>query len=80
LRALDGDAWDAESERLDRLWKVAYAACFVEFAMSRGWSREDAESWPDNIVDDALMTAHEHGDCPRMTAEYDVIECEKECA
>lgn len=58
-------------------WKARYAMEFVRFAVSRGWSREDAETWPVNIADDAFML----GDaCPIRAAQNDVPYCEDEAA
>lgn len=75
----DGDEWDSLNEAFSRDWKAAYSAAFVEIAVSRGWSCEDAETWPENIADDALIDgAPKHDWCPRLTAEADVVECERQ--
>lgn len=74
----DGEDWDELHEAFEWDWKAAYAAAFVEIAVSRGWGLEDAESW--DIADEALMDgAPDHGYDPRRTAEADVIACEIEC-
>ena len=76
LHALDGDAWDQESERLDQLWKAEYAQAFVEYALSRrGWTRENAEVWASEIVDEALLY---HAGDPVKAAQADVVACEQE--
>ena len=46
LAAFDGEEWDAAHERLEQEWLAAYTAAFVEIAVSRGWRREDATTWP----------------------------------
>jgi hypothetical protein len=75
LRALDGEAWDTECERLDMLWKAEYITAFVAFAVLRNWTAENADEWAQSIVDDALI--ERKGD-PKAAAEADVIECEWE--
>lgn len=79
--AAPDDEWDRLSEAFDADWKAAYSAAFVEAAMARGWSLSDAESWPEHIVDDALIdAASTFGWCPQRTAAADVLICEMECA
>ena len=57
LIELDGDEWDAAHKRLEQEWLAAYTAAFVEIAVSRGWRREDAETWPVGIGDEAFIVA-----------------------
>jgi len=77
----DGEDWETLHEAFARDWKAAYSRRFIEFAVSRGWSEFDAATWPDNIVDDALLWgACEHDWCPIRTAEADVMACEVEDA
>jgi hypothetical protein len=52
LIELDGDEWDAAHKRLEQEWLAAYTAAFVEIAVSRGWRRENAETWPVGIGDE----------------------------
>ncbi len=80
VAAADDDDWDRLSEAFDADWKSAYSVAFVETAVSRGWSRENAESWPGEIAGEALLSAAGHDFCPRRTAEADVIACELERA
>jgi hypothetical protein len=76
LRELDGDEWDAESERLDALWTDAYQRAFVAYAITRpGWERENAEIWASETVDDALIALA--GD-PVAAAMLDVEQAEEE--
>jgi hypothetical protein len=80
VAAADDDDWDRLSEAFDADWKSAYSVAFVEIAVSRGWSRENAESWPGEIAGEALLSAVDNDFCPRRTAEADVIACELERA
>jgi hypothetical protein len=76
LRELAGDAWDAEAERLDRLWKTAYQEAFLAYALNRrGWDRKNAAVWASEIVDAALI---ELGGDPEAAARQDVLACELE--
>lgn len=76
-KTLDDEAWDTEAERLDQIWKRDYLESFVLFAVERGWSRENAETWADEIVDDALIEARgQHA--PQVMAHTDVISAEWE--
>jgi len=78
LRALDDEAWDRESERLDAVWKCEHRAACVAFALSRAaWRREDAEVWAAEIADEALI---ELGGDPRAAAQKDVNACQRETA
>ena len=79
LAAAGGEEWDQLHEALETDWKAAYSAAFVEIAISRGRSRENAESRPENIVDEALLSVAGHDQCPRRVAEADVRACEREC-
>jgi hypothetical protein len=75
---MDSDAWDAESERLDALWKTAYRLAFVDYALGRpGWEREHAEDWAENIVEDALIVLRSYA--PEEAAKIDVEQIELEC-
>jgi len=56
LVELDGDEWDAAHKRLEQAWLAAYTAAFVEIAVSRGWRREDAQTWPVGIGDEAFIS------------------------
>jgi hypothetical protein len=78
LCELDGDDWDAEHERIEAEWLPAYREAFVSIAVARGWSRENAETWPDQIDREAYVECYRHDGCPRRTAEADVIACEEE--
>jgi hypothetical protein len=77
LVALDGDEWDAAHERLEQEWLGAYTAAFVEIAVSRGWRRVDAETWPVGIGDEAFIEAYRYNWDPRRAAEFDVVACEE---
>ena len=57
---LDGDEWGAAHERLEQEWLAAYTAAFVEIAVSRGWRREDAETLPIGIGDEAFIEAYRY--------------------
>ena len=78
LSGMDGDAWDAESERLNALWRAEYVGAFVAEAVSRKWSRENAEAWAAQIADDALEFQVVRSADPSGAARNDVIECERE--
>ena len=78
LSVMDGDEWDAESERLNALWKAEYVAGFVAYAVSRKWTREDAKIWAGEIADEALH--YVSGTDPVDIARHDVVECELEAA
>ncbi len=56
LVELDGNEWDAAHERLEQDWLAAYTAAFVEIAVSRGWRRDDAQTWPVGIGDEAFRS------------------------
>ena len=58
LIELDGDEWDAAHKRLEQEWLAAYTVAFVGIAVSRGWRREDAETWPVGIGDEAFIERH----------------------
>lgn len=76
LAQLDGDAWDAESDRLDALWLAEYEQAFVGRALTRGWARGDAEVWADAIAGDAMLARGRES--PAEVAGEDVRECEME--
>ncbi len=78
LSVMDGDKWDTESERLEALWKAEYVEAFVAEAVSRKWTRENAETWAAHIVNDAMHHGFD-GD-PAAKARGDVVECELEAA
>ena len=77
LAELDGDEWDAAHERLEQEWLAAYTAAFVEIAVSRGWRREDAETWPVGIGDEAFIEAYLYDWDPCRAAAADVVACEE---
>ena len=79
LALLDGDEWEAEHERLKAEWCAAYSEAFVSVAVGRGWQREDAERWPEHIVDEAFIETYKHDCDPQKIAALDVIACEAEC-
>ena len=75
--AADGDEWDRLNQAFETDWEAAYSAAFVDIAVARGWSRENAESWPEHIVDDAFIDAAPvHEWCPVATGEADVLQIE----
>lgn len=78
LVAADGDEWDRLSAAYVSDWADAYCRAFVAFAVSRGWSQDEAESWPSHIVQDAMLEAAKWDWSPQAAAEADVIECEQE--
>lgn len=60
-------------------WGDSYRAEFLRFALSRKWVKEDAESWPDELCEDALLwSAPNNFYCPIKTAQQDVLACEQE--
>jgi hypothetical protein len=71
VAAADDDDWDRLSEAFDADWKSAYSVAFVETAVSRGWSRENAESWPGEIAGRRYCplrtVTFAHGVAPRPT-------------
>lgn len=79
VAASDGAEWDLLADAFDTAWKATYTLEFLSFAVSRGWSQEDAENWSNDITDGALLCADRHGYDPVKTAQHDVAECEKEC-
>jgi hypothetical protein len=66
-----------QHERLEVEWKAAYTEAFVSIAVDRGWEREDAETWPDQISQEASIEKYLFDSCPRRTAQADVIVCEE---
>ena len=78
LSAATGDEWDRLNEAFETEWCVAYTAAFIDYAVWRGWSREDAESWPDSLVEEALFTAPDFDYDPQAAAKADVVICESE--
>ena len=58
-------------------WLAAYTAAFVEIAVSRGWRRENAETWPVGIGDEAFFEAYRFNWDPRRAAAEDVVFCEE---
>lgn len=78
LAELDGPQWDTAEERIREEWAEAYTGAFVRIAVERGWKREDAASWPHEIVEQAYIASYYHDNCPERTAEADVTACEEE--
>ena len=77
LIELEGDEWHAAHNRLEQEWLAAYTAAFAEIAVSRGWRREDAGTWPVGIGNEAFVEAYRHNwGAWRATAE-DVVTCEE---
>ena len=76
LIELDGDAWADEHGQLEQAWLAAYTATFVEIAISRGWRRDDAVTWPVGIGGEAFIEAYRYDWDPGQAAEADVIACE----
>ena len=73
LTELGGDEWDAAHERLEQEWLGAYTAAFVEIAVSCGWRREDAETWPVGIGDEAFLEAYRYDWDPRRAAAAEFV-------
>ena len=80
MRELDGGAWDTEREWLDALWCAEYVAAFVAFALTRNWTRENAEEWAYGIAYEALNAACGFDLYPAEAARADVVECERDAA
>ena len=80
MRELDGGAWDTEREWLDALWCAEYVAAFVAFALTRNWTRENAEEWAHAISGDAVIDTRGGNDGPAAVARIDVVECERDAA
>ena len=78
--AANDDEWDRLSDAYETDWKAAYTAEFVRFAVSRNWSRENAEVWSSEIADEALNEARGSDADPVNVAQSDVAECEWETA
>jgi hypothetical protein len=62
LIELEGDEWDAAHKRLEQEWLAAYTAAFIEIAVSRGWRRENAETWPVGIATSPNKTSDQGAD------------------
>jgi hypothetical protein len=78
LAELYGATWDAGLEQLEQDWLAAYTATFVEIAISRGWRRDDAVTWPVGIGGEAFIEAYRYDWDPRQAAAAaDVIGCEE---
>lgn len=77
LSEKDGDEWAAELQQLVSEWLAAYRHEFVEFALSRNWQREDAETWAHEIAEEAYTYSYDYDHCPRRMAKFDVVECEE---
>jgi hypothetical protein len=43
----------------------------------RGWRRDDAETWPVRIAEEAFIEAYHYDWDPWRAAEADVIDCEE---
>jgi hypothetical protein len=79
LKTLDGAAWDAESERLEALWRDEYVTAFVRIALTRDWGdAENAKLWALDCVADAFCACRGGDDTPTECAEVDVEVCERE--
>ena len=76
LIELEGDEWDAEHDRLEQDWLAVYTVTFVEIALSHGWRRDDAVTWPVGIGGEAFIEAYRYDWDPRQAAEADVVACE----
>ncbi len=76
LVELDGAEWDAAHDRLEQDWLATYTAAFFEIAVARGWRRDDAQTWPLGIGDEAFIEAYRHQWDPWQAAA-DVVECEE---
>ena len=77
LIELEGDEWHAAHNRLEQEWLAAYTAAFAEIAVSRGWRREDAGTWPVGIGNEAFVEAYRHNWDPWRAAAEDVVTCEE---
>jgi DNA invertase Pin-like site-specific DNA recombinase len=77
LAEFDGDQWVVAYERLEQEWRAAYTAAFVEIAISRGWRRDDAVTWPVGIGGEAFIEAYLYDWDPRRAATADVVACEE---
>jgi hypothetical protein len=75
----DSEEFYAEHGRLKAIWQEEYAQAFIEIAMSRGWSRENAATWPSELGYQAFIESYvvDHSHCPRRRAEIDVMACEE---
>jgi hypothetical protein len=60
-------------KRLEQEWLAAYTAAFIAIAVSRGWRREDAETWPVGIGDEAFLEAYRYNWDPWRAAAEDVV-------
>lgn len=76
LMGLENDAWDIAYDALKAEWQAAYDKEFVGYAVARGWTQENAETWPSEINDDAFLSRDQHHHDPIETARYDVRQCE----
>ncbi len=77
LVELDRDEWDVAHERLQQDWLAAYITAFVEIAVARGWRRDDAQTWPVGIGEEAFIEAYLDQWDPRQAAAADVAACEE---
>jgi hypothetical protein len=77
LAALDGGEWNVAYRRLEQEWRAAYTTAFVEIAVSRGWRREDAGTWPVGIGDEVFIEAYLYDWDPWRAAVTDVVACEE---
>ena len=79
LASLKGNAWDAETEILEGVWKAEYRAAFIACAMARKWDdEENAGLWCDDYETEAVNACWGGKDTPQESAEVDFQECEKE--
>jgi len=76
----ESEEFYAEHARLRAAWHEEYAQAFIEIAVSRGWSRENAQTWPHELSHQAFLESYmtDPAHCPRKRAEIDVLCCEEE--
>jgi hypothetical protein len=79
LASDDDEEWERLHDAFQADWQAAYTRAFVRIAVDRGWKREDAETWPDELAKEALLFADKYDWSPQRTARADVINCEMEC-
>jgi hypothetical protein len=76
LSAEEDEDWDDHHAKVKARWQEEYAQAFVEIAVSRGWSRENARTWPHELDEDAFVESYKVDYDPRRAAEIDVMACE----
>lgn len=72
-----GDDADEGAAARGEAWKTAYAAEFVRFGLTRGWSAGNAADWASAVEDDAWTYG---GRDAAVQAGLDVLACEREDA